>query len=124
MQKTVRQLNTVKMATDQAYITETIAQIAAVVVKAVVQATSAERGDGDECTRHRDEDAGVRPKLDGPSPTFKFTKEVKSTCQTHDIDKAENIQVLKKMLCRQALIQTEQKECNEIVKSLPIVYTN
>ena len=35
------------MATDQAYITETIAQLAAVVVKAVVQATLAERGDGE-----------------------------------------------------------------------------
>ena len=38
------------MATDQAYITKTIAKITAVTAKAVVQAILAERGDGDDLT--------------------------------------------------------------------------
>ena len=59
----------------------------------------------------------MRPKLGRLSPTFNFTKEVKNICQTANIDKAENIQVLRKMPGRQALIQAEQKECNETVKS-------
>ena len=83
------------MATDQAYITETLAQIASVAVKAVVQEILAERGDGDEFSRHRSEEAGMRSKLGGPSPTFNFTKEVKNVCQAHNIGKAENIQVFK-----------------------------
>ena len=58
------------MATNQAYIKETIAQIAA---KAVVQAILAERGDGVELTRHRSEEVGTRPKLGRPSPRSKFT---------------------------------------------------
>ena len=94
------------MATNQAYITEIIAQIAAVAAKAVVQAILAERGDGDELTRHRSEKEGLGPKLGRPLPTFKLTKEVKNICQTHEIDKAENIQVSKncyaeKLSCRQ-----------------------
>ena len=47
------------MATDQAYITETIAQIAALEAKAVAQAILEERGDGDELTSHRSEEVGV-----------------------------------------------------------------
>ena len=46
--------------------------------KAAVQAILAERGDGGKLTRHRSEEEGMRPKLGGPSPTFKFTKEVKN----------------------------------------------
>ena len=87
--------------------------------KAVVQAILAERQDGDELSRHRNEEAGMRSKLGRPSPTFNLTKEVKSICYTHNIDKAENIQVSKNLLGRQALIQAEQEECNETVKSLP-----
>ena len=78
------------MATSPACITETIAQIAVVAAKAVVQAMLAERGDGDELTRCRSEEAGMRPKLDKPSSTFNFTKEEKNVCQTCNIDKAEN----------------------------------
>ena len=66
------------MATNQAHITETIAKIAAVAAKAVVQAIVAERGDGDDLTRHRSEEVGMRPKLGRPSPEFTFTKEVKN----------------------------------------------
>ena len=39
------------MATHQAYINQTIAQIAAVAAKAAVQTILAERGDGDELTK-------------------------------------------------------------------------
>ena len=91
------------MGTNQTYITETIAQMAAVAAKAVVQAMLAERGD--EPTRHRSEEAGMRLKIVGPSPTFNFTKKVKSICQTHDIYKAESIQVLK-TITRQASSHT------------------
>ena len=68
------------MATNQAYINETIAQIAAVTVKAVVQAILVER-DGEELIRHRSEEAGVRHELDGPSPTLKITRQICS--RTH-----------------------------------------
>ena len=63
--------------------------------KAALQAVVAERGDGDELTRHRSEEVDVRPKAGGPSPTFNFTNKVKNICQTLYIDKAENIHVLK-----------------------------
>ena len=62
------------MATDQACINESITKIAAAVAKAVVQAIFAERGDGDELTRHRIEEADMRPKLGGSSQAFNFTK--------------------------------------------------
>ena len=104
------------MATDQAYINEAIALITAVAVVAVGQVILAERGDGDECVRHRSE-VGITPKLGGSSSTFNFTKEVKNICQTHYIDKADNIQFFFNLLGRQALIQAEQEECNETVKS-------
>ena len=55
-----------KMAMNQDYINETIAQIAMVAAKAVVQALLAERGDGDELTRCRGDKTGVRPRLGGP----------------------------------------------------------
>ena len=106
------------MATEQAYINETIGQIAAVAVKAPVQAILAERGDEDELTRHRSEEAGMKPKLYRPSPTFNFKKEVKNLFHTHNIDKAENIHVSRNSLGRQILIQAEQEECNETVKCL------
>ena len=109
------------MVTGQAYINGTTAQIAAVAAKAVVQAILAERGDADELTRHRSEEAGMRPKLCGPSSTFNFTKEVKNIYHTHNLVKAENIHVVKSSLGRQALIQAEQEEYNEAVKSLPIL---
>ena len=105
------------LTTDQAYITEPIIQTAAVATKAVVQAIFAER-DRDELTRHRNEEADVRSKLGRPSETFKFTKEVKSICQIHDIDKVENIQVLKICYADKISYQAEQEECNETVKSL------
>ena len=95
------------MATEKEYINEIIAQIAAVAAKVVVQTILAERGDEDELTRHRCEEAGVRPKIRRPSPTFNFIKEVKNICHTHNIDKAEKIHVLKNLLGRQALIQAE-----------------
>ena len=50
------------MVTDQAYRNKTIAQTAAVAAKAVVQAILAQR-DGDELTRHRSEEAAMKPKL-------------------------------------------------------------
>ena len=81
------------------------------------KAILAERGDGDEPTRHKSEEAGVRPKLGGTSPTFNFTKEVKNIYHTCHLAKAENIHVLKDSLGRQALLQAEQKEY-EAVKSL------
>ena len=81
------------MTHDQAYINETIAQIAAVAAKAVVQAILAKRGDGDEVTRKKSEETGMRPKLGRPSPTVNFTNEEKNIFQTHNIDKAENIHV-------------------------------
>ena len=49
------------MAINQAHITETIAQIAIVAVKVMVQTILAERGDGGELTRHKSEEAGMRP---------------------------------------------------------------
>ena len=83
------------MATGQAYINEIIAQIAGVAAKAAVQAVLAKRGEGDEHTRQRSEEAGVRPKLGRPSPTFNFTKEVKNIYHTHNLAKAENIHFVK-----------------------------
>ena len=59
------------MATNQACRNETIAHIASVAAKAVVQAMLAERGDGDELTRCRSEEAGMRTKRGRPSPAIK-----------------------------------------------------
>ena len=110
------------MATDQAYINETIAQIAAVAAKVVVQAILAERGDGDEFTRHRSEDTGMRPKLGGPTPTFNFTNEVKNSCQIHNIDKAENIHVLK--ICYANKLSYRQNRKNVVKQSNPSNFVN
>ena len=77
-----------KMATSEEYINETIAQIATVAAKAVEQAILAERGDGDELTRHGSEEAGVRPKLGRSSPAFNSTKEVKNIYHACNLAKA------------------------------------
>ena len=83
------------MAINQEYINETIAQIATVAGKAVVQAILAERRDGDEHTRCRGDKAGVRPMLDGPSPTYTFTNEVMNIYNPLNKAKTENIKLLK-----------------------------
>ena len=47
---------------------------------------------GDETIRHRSEEAG-ETKIDGPSPTFNFTKEVKNICKACNIDQTEKMPV-------------------------------
>ena len=79
--------------------------------KAAVQAILAKRGD--ELTRHRSEEAGMRPKLGRLSPTFNLTKEVKNIYHTHNVANAENIPVVKNSLGRQALIQAEEEKYND-----------
>ena len=76
-----------------------------------------EIGDGDELTKHRCDKAAMRPKLGKLSPSYTFTNEVKNIYHTHNVAKAENIQAVKNPLGRQALIQAEQEEYNETVKS-------
>ena len=83
------------MATDQTYITETIAQIADVAVKEVVQAILAERGHGDELTMCRGDKAGMRSKLGRLSQSYTFTNEVKNIYHTCNVAKAENIHAAK-----------------------------
>ena len=65
-----------------------------------------------EITRHRCEEAGVKPKLQRPSPTFNFTKEVKNICKTYNVDQAEKMLLLKNLLGRHALIQAESETCS------------
>ena len=105
------------MAMNQQYINETIAQIAMVATKAVVQAILAERGDGHELTRCRGDKTGVRPRLGRPLPLHTFTDKVKNIHHTHKRAKAKNIYVGKNILARQALIQAEHED-NETAKSL------
>ena len=66
------------MAMNQEHINETIAQIAMVAAEAVVQATLAERGDGDECTSCRGDKTGMRNRPGRPSPLYTFTDKVKT----------------------------------------------
>ena len=59
----------------------------------------------------------MRPKLDRPSPLHTFTKKVKSIYHNHYVAKGENIHAVKNSVGRQALIQAEQEEYNETIKS-------
>ena len=61
--------------------------------KAVVRAIMVEGGD--ETNGHRSEEAGMRPKLGGPSPTYNFTKEVKNIYKTYNLDQAKKMPALK-----------------------------
>ena len=106
------------MAINQEYINETIAQIATVAAKVVVQAILMEIGDGDELTRHRGDEAGIRSKLGRPSPSYTFKNEVKNIYHTCNVAKAENIHAVIKFT-RQASSHTDRAgKYNETVKSL------
>ena len=72
---------------------EVITQAVIEATKAAVQAVMVERGD--ETTSNRSELTGMRPKLSRPPPAFNFTKEVKNICETHIVDQAEKMPVLK-----------------------------
>ena len=106
------------MTINQEYINETIAQIATVAAKAVVQAILMERVDGDELTGHRGDEASMRPKLGTPSPSYTFMNKVKNIYHTHNLAKAEDIHAVRNSLGRKALIQAEQGEYSKTVKSL------
>ena len=74
---------------------KTISQIATVVAKAVAQAIFVERGDGDLLTRCSGQEAGVRPMLGGPAPSYTFTNEVKNIYHNCNVTKAETFMLLK-----------------------------
>ena len=65
------------------------------VTKAEVQAVMMERGD--DTTRHRSEETGVRSKLGGPLPTSNFTKAAKNISKTYNVDQTEICLFLKKL---------------------------
>ena len=104
------------MAISQEYTNEMISQIATVAA-AAVHAILAERvnGNGDDLTRCRSVDTGVRLRLGRPSLLHISSNKVKSIYMYHTyiVDKAETSQNVRNPLDRQALIQAEQEEDNE-----------
>ena len=109
------------MAISQEHMNEMIAQIAAVAAPAVHSILEErEDGNGDELTRCRSVDTGMRPRLGRSSPLYTFSDKVKSIYMyhTHRVDKAETSHNGRYPLDRQATIQTEQEEDNETVISL------
>ena len=65
-------------------ITHAVIEATKVAVQPIMEET------GDETVGYRSEEAGVRPKLGGPSTIFNFTKEIKNICKTYNVDQAKN----------------------------------
>ena len=87
------------------------AQIAAVAATAAVYTVLEERedGNGDELTRHRSVDTGIRFRPGRPSAPYTFSNKVKSIYMydIHMVDKAETSHNGRNPLERQALIEAE-----------------
>ena len=77
------------METNQELLIEIIVQIATVAANAAVQAILKERRDEDEITKCRADTRGMRPRLDGHSPLYTYTDEVKCSPYSEYIQSKE-----------------------------------
>ena len=60
----------------------------------------------------------MRPRWDGLSPLYTYADKVKNILHTQKVSKAKNISVAKNIWDEQTIIQAENEEDNETVKSL------
>ena len=110
----------IQMATKQELSIELIVQIAMMAAKTAVETILEERTDDDFSFKHRGETRGVRHRHNGHSSSYTYAEKVKNSIHIQKIYKAEakDISEAKNVRDRQNIIQEENEDNNQTVKSL------